>query len=170
MRKILFLLDSGLLLLLLMCVNCLSFDIKPEKELPPATQEGKNTIGFLVDSEVWVPKHSFSFPAMNGFYESGSLYLRANRGNKTQFGIDHGYITGLGTFPLTASDSAKLINAFFYIDGKGRYTTSFTSDGELNITKLDTLQKIISGTFYFDAINEEGEIVEIRDGRFDLKY
>lgn len=33
--------------------------------LPPATQEGKNTVGFTINSEVWVPYYkcqSFSNP------------------------------------------------------------------------------------------------------------
>ena len=38
------------------------------------------------------------------------------------------------------------------------------------ITKLDTINKIISGTFAFDAVNSTGKKVEIRDGRFDVKF
>ena len=28
----------------------------------------------------------------------------------------------------------------------------------------------VSTTFWFDAVNAQGEIVEIREGRFDMKY
>lgn len=162
-----------IMLFLLGCSACKTDVLNPKEELPAATQEGKNTIGFLVDGNIWLPKGGFNFPAMNGFYENGSLYLRANRtGGEAlnQFGIDHGYITGLGTFNLYPSDNKRFISTFFYIDGKSKYITSSVSSGELNITKLDSINEIISGTFYFDAVNEAGEIVEIRDGRFDLKY
>jgi hypothetical protein len=41
--------------------------------------------------------------------------------------------------------------------------------GELVITRLDTVNMILSGTFWFDAMNMVNETVKIRDGRFDLK-
>ena len=49
----------------------------------------------------------------------------------------------------------------------------FTNDnfkGELIITKFDQVNQIISGTFWFDAVNNKGEKVEVRDGRFDMTY
>ena len=48
------------------------------------------------------------------------------------------------------------------------YTTNLLN-GELKITKLNTQQRIISGTFWFDAILS-GEKIEIREGRFDMRY
>lgn len=50
------------------------------------------------------------------------------------------------------------------------YVTTDTFTGVLKITKLDTQQKIISGTFWFDAVNAAGEKVEVREGRFDMRY
>lgn len=55
-------------------------------------------------------------------------------------------------------------------NGDVKYTTTNVSIGELKITKLDTQQKIISGTFWYDAINASGEKVEVREGRFDMRY
>jgi len=40
----------------------------------------------------------------------------------------------------------------------------------LIITHHDFDNAVLSGTFWFDAINSEGEIVEVREGRFDVKY
>ena len=42
--------------------------------------------------------------------------------------------------------------------------------GELTITKINTEEKVFSGTFWFDAVEENGRKAEIREGRFDLKY
>ncbi len=42
--------------------------------------------------------------------------------------------------------------------------------GELFIKKLDTVNQIVSGTFWFDAINSNGQKVEVREGRFDVRY
>ena len=49
------------------------------------------------------------------------------------------------------------------------YTNTFKT-GELKITRLDVSNSIISGTFWFDAVNANGEIVQIRSGRFDWNY
>ena len=69
------------------------------------------------------------------------------------------YNSNFGEFWITSN----IVNAI-------QYTTTATVTGELKITKLDTQQRIISGTFWFDAINSDGEKVEIREGRFDMRY
>ncbi|TXT34443.1 MAG: hypothetical protein FD136_330 [Chitinophagaceae bacterium] len=42
--------------------------------------------------------------------------------------------------------------------------------GELLIKRLDTINQIASGTFWFDAVNANGQKVQIREGRFDVRY
>ena len=56
------------------------------------------------------------------------------------------------------------------IGATNRHFTNLIKTGELKITRIDLQNSIISGTFWFDAINEAGEIVEIREGRFDWNY
>lgn len=34
----------------------------------------------------------------------------------------------------------------------------------------DTINQIVSGIFWFDAVNEAGEIVQVREGRFDVNF
>ena len=60
--------------------------------------------------------------------------------------------------------------AFYGINASNYFYTNSNNTGELKINYLDLSNSIISGTFWFDAINEEGEIVEIREGRFDYVY
>ncbi len=55
-------------------------------------------------------------------------------------------------------------------NGVVQYFTDNNNFGELTISKLDTQQKIISGTFWYDAVNAVGDKVEVRDGRFDMRY
>ena len=50
------------------------------------------------------------------------------------------------------------------------YNTTSTIMGELKITYYDLDHAIISGTYWFDAINSKGEKVEVREGRFDMHY
>ena len=49
--------------------------------------------------------------------------------------------------------------------------TDQNNTGELVITKFDLEENIVSGTFWFDMENPyTGEIVEIREGRFDTYF
>ena len=50
------------------------------------------------------------------------------------------------------------------------FETKGSFKGELHITRLDETKQIVSGTFWFDAVNAQGEKVEVREGRFDMVY
>ncbi|QZK99369.1 hypothetical protein K5L05_11390 [Flavobacterium psychrophilum] len=50
------------------------------------------------------------------------------------------------------------------------YSTKSTIVGELKITHHNFNNAIMSGTFWFDAVNSNGEKVQIREGRFDMHY
>jgi hypothetical protein len=41
--------------------------------------------------------------------------------------------------------------------------------GKFTITEIDTIQKIYAGTFYGDVVNDEGQVIEIREGSFRSK-
>lgn len=49
-------------------------------------------------------------------------------------------------------------------------TTNDDFTGELKIIFHDIKNRILGGTFWFDSINSDGEITEIRNGEFDMKY
>ena len=44
------------------------------------------------------------------------------------------------------------------------------NNGNLTITKADSVLKIISGTFNFDLPTDFCDTLKITDGRFDIKY
>jgi hypothetical protein len=50
------------------------------------------------------------------------------------------------------------------------YLTSITSTGELTLKKFDTVNQIASGTFWFTAVNNNGDTVKVTDGRFDVRF
>ncbi len=50
------------------------------------------------------------------------------------------------------------------------YSTDNQNIGELRIVFHDLENRILGGTFEFNAVNENGDVVEIRDGEFDMKY
>lgn len=152
-------------------------------QLPPETQIGANTVGCLVNGKVFLPHAEGINPEVNCFYQfvdkefffnmnfadlrgvtNERVVLQINRINLNagqtyvlnKNMIDDGDFTGGGgTYSLSTSN---------------RYYTNSLKTGELKITRVDLSHSIISGTFWFDAVNSAGEKVEIRQGRFDWNY
>jgi hypothetical protein len=146
--------------------------------LPPITQEGKDILGCLVNGEVFV--------AQGGFI-GGVDDLQANLGNDKLFisGSAYGkdtkvdgniYIYIYEDFysrlneTISLDDKTKEVGYYINSTGKEFYTGQDKFYGELNILKIDTINNFIAGTFWFDAVSTDGEIVEIRDGRFDIIF
>jgi len=73
----------------------------------------------------------------------GNIYNLGNEPNQGEYNID------------TASSVFKTNDIYF---------------GTLEILYHDIDNYILSGRFEFDAVNEDGEVIEIREGEFDLKY
>jgi hypothetical protein len=154
---------------------------KPKNEilLPPETQTGANVIGFKADGKIYIAKYAkvsadylfltFPYPYSNGYF----LTLWGKEQNKWVIGIltdslqvFEGQIYPLNNYPYT-NETAW---AVYKNSGKEYYTREYLQ-GELKITKLDSINKIISGTFWFDAIDTlSNTTVQIREGRFDLQY
>ncbi|KHJ39504.1 hypothetical protein PBAC_00110 [Pedobacter glucosidilyticus] len=151
--------------------------------LPAATQEGKNTFGCLVNGEVFIARgrSGFSPPYFECDYSfisetnSFRFYLRGTdeiRSSNTNSIII--YSTGIKLNSSIKIDLRELqdgyANARYSETLLNEFSTTSTSKGEITITKLDESKRILSGTFWFDAVNEAGEKVEVREGRFDMKY
>ena len=50
------------------------------------------------------------------------------------------------------------------------YSTDDQNIGELRIVFHDFENRILGGTFKFNAVNEDGDFVEITEGEFDMNY
>lgn len=149
-----------------------------EPQLPPITQTGKDTFGCLVNGNIWLPESTISFPAIpkisaelkrEGNYRIWKFGASQGASSSFYFGIyEDSLKEGKINIPV---DELNDVGLYFF--SKKFEKTSFTWDkellGELIITKLDTVNMILSGTFWFDAVNMLNETVKIRDGRFDLK-
>jgi hypothetical protein len=56
-----------------------------------------------------------------------------------------------------------------YVAGGKAYQTNENFKGEVNLSRFDTLNRIVSGTFHFTAVHQPtGETVNVTDGRFDI--
>jgi hypothetical protein len=166
---------------LLLLLACKREAPQPIDQLPPATQEGANTFGCLVDGEVWLPESdSWLDVPWTASYSNGLSYLIFSAtdeindsGFRFSFPSDFGtsgLIRAEGTYELIYVRNQRYI---YFRKGNTFYRPDSTYNGALTITKLDTLEgRFVSGTFYFDAVNENDstDIVQITDGRFDLKF
>jgi hypothetical protein len=53
-------------------------------------------------------------------------------------------------------------------DFENKYKTNNIVNGELTVLYHDVQKRKVGGIFWFDAINNEGVIVKVRNGQFDL--
>ena len=161
----------------------------PIEQLPPATTTGANTAGCLVNGVAFLPKGSSQFgPTLSCFYqqlqdgyhlglsivekgtnENGQVVISLNPNelveNRTYILVAKVYdsnndnISNFGEFAIDSNINSGIL-----------YRTKNSFSGELKITKLNTQLRIISGTFWYDAYDVNSNKVEVREGRFDMRY
>jgi hypothetical protein len=162
-----------LICILLISASCKNDDTptNPIDQLPPATQTGANTAGALVNGEAFLPFGIITGGNLNLFYTDGlnfGLSIGEKRNNilkninvtSLNESLEVGQIYSL----LDFEDNSKY--GLFSIDvfsppSPNFYQTTTNIIGELTITHHDFNNAILSGTFWFDAINSVGEIVEV---------
>jgi len=141
-------------------------DEKPKTELeklPPATQEGKDTFGCLVNGKAWVPKSPLD--AGPDFWRDW-IYITANLhvgGQKQQIWFDiFDPEQGLKTYELSAELERRVT---FY--NRATSCDYKTISGKLTVTSLNA--KSFSGTFEFTAISSIcKDTLRVTHGRFDF--
>ena len=171
-----------MLLLLVAFVFCFAQCKKNNPDsngLPAATQEGKNTIGFLLNGQPWKPQ---------GVRGTGNLSIDYDASfNQGIFSIvAYNFNTPLSQqFIIGVRDSLNFMNApiVLSLNRISLYSLSYntpcdyfnqlndvTSIGNLTITKLDRTNRIISGTFNATLSKTGCAEIKITDGRFDMKF
>ncbi len=170
------------------CIVCLFCFAQCKKSnddsngLPAPTQEGKNTLGFLLNGEPWKPK---------GF--AGTANLSLNYDATFQGGVFN-----LSAYKILSSSPTKtqILTLFgdsiqtlgrIILPNKNKFGFSFTNDvtgcrydtfdsttkiisGYFDIKKLDKVNHIFSGEFEIKFKKTGCEDVQISQGRFDMKY
>lgn len=148
------------------------------------TQTGAGTFGCLVDGKVFRPKGSaFAGPIWKAFnqYVDGryifGISARRSEGEVSQLVSIGGDSITLSkkTYELGSREiKGVLYGQYNYSEIGTLRTRSFTNSihkGQLTVKHFDSVAQIVSGTFWFDAIDSAtGRVVQIRDGRFDLTY
>jgi hypothetical protein len=163
-----------------LCVTCK----EPIDFLPPVTQTGQNTLGFLVDGKPYIPQGSSSLFVKNAAirgglfgwsYKSGSYLHFSTNGSKDNMGVItvhlEDYKLGMnyvnnGNFAKADIIGRKKFATYSRADGW--YLSSSAYKGWINLSKSDSVSGIVSGTFEFILADTTGRIVSITNGRFDL--
>jgi len=167
----------------LLSSSCKKHVIQPVNQLsllPPATQTGANTFGCLIDGQAFVPKNQslLEGPKLqcNYIYMAGGYYFTVGGVSKNGGGILSDIIIftdslaiGQGqTIELTDNMTGNAVGEY-YLNNPPYYTNKMLT-GELSITKFDAIKQIVSGTFYFNVLDNTGDTVKITNGRFDMPY
>jgi len=171
---------TGLLILTVFCFAECKKNKPDSNGLPAATQEGKNTLGFLLNGQLWKPQ---------GFRGTGNLSIdfdpNFNQGgfNIVAYNfvpaISEQFIIGIkdSLNSITAPANFSLTNSSLLGIAYANRNSSFISNeasttvsGNLILTNLDRTNRIICGTFTA-TLNKTGcAEIKITDGRFDMKF
>ena len=156
----------------------LNIGCKMKKVLPKTTQEGLNTFGVKINGKVWLPVQKLSVlgsgPKLDSdYYEDiGLLGITAKNGTNDE------------VLQLTVLDVRSVGSYSFNIDSKRGSATEYNGKlvddryfpyaggiSKINITKLDTVNKIVAGTFEVQLKGKNNGIIKnLTQGIFDLKY
>ena len=173
-------LTASLLALLLFTFSQCKKKIE-EPQLPSETTTGAMTFGCKINGKVFVPKDGRGKPGLFCQYVylgsgvGGGWYLNIPAVDWNPSSIPAVSIT---TDSLLVSENStyqfkyrkKGFPGAFYSDGP-QYNATDNNSGELKIKKFDSVNRIISGTFFFTGTdNSNGQTVNITDGRFDIRY
>lgn len=173
-----------LLIVSLFIAGCKKDSAKNAK-LPPITQEGKNTIGFTINGEVWVPYYKCRFMGnpcgeISATYgESGGAALDAigfqfarERGSKSSSLTFSS--SGIGTITTVGNkiDSIHITYRDENSMGNVGYYTGPLPGSKFIINNINKGTQVISGEFEFILVdqNGDGNTITLKDGRFDFKF
>jgi hypothetical protein len=166
--------------LLFMLQSCDLLDsISKKEELPPVTQEGKNTFGCYVNGKLWLPRGraGLSGPLDASYdpdFAGGSFDIATHRLlSDTEESYLYLYMSGLtaeGTYDLADPNIGAA--TFMTLTPSCDYSRDPTTyrRGALSITNFDLSSQIVSGTFEFTLASTDCDTIKVTDGRFDMKF
>ena len=151
---------------------------KDIRELPEITGNGSEVFGASVNGNLWTPQKFGIVPTkqiLEARYEPDNAVLInarnfASSPKESEFELSLKNITGTGVYAL-GGDSG---NSAYYVERKFTPTDAWKTNqqftGSVTITVNDRTNKILAGTFQFQAASlYGGEPITVTDGRFDVK-
>lgn len=162
----------------------------PEAGLPPATQEGKNTGGCLINGQAFVAKSyggdilSPPIKAMEGGFYFDSLYYLSLNGQLNGQGVSvtlflrrpkpGAFLLNRNTQFYPQGVSLYVLNhATYSVEDNSHevYVTNARHTGRVDFTRADKSGSLSAGTFSFTAASNKDstKTITIANGRFDRK-
>lgn len=158
---------------------------KTNEKLPPETHEGKFTIGFKVDGKIYTAEgrggllsnESVTYGLVAND-NSINIFASNSSGSKPKFHLTliinykgSPGIYEMKTYPYEG-EFLETNNGTMPV-GSNTFTTSDIHVGRVNVKyfngELPAVNgTVLSGTFEMDAINSEGKVIHITEGRFDI--
>jgi hypothetical protein len=153
---------------------------KEVTELPVQTDTGSNTFGAKVNGKFWMPQGfgvAPTAPILEAHYEPGRSIIINARNFATEpleseFEFHLNNVKTPGVYSLNEHTG----NYVYYVERKiiptGEWKTNSQYTGSVNVTKTDTVNKIVSGTFEFQAATDNAynnAPITVTEGRFDVK-
>jgi len=160
-----------LLCLLVLLASCKKDESSP---LPKATQEGKNTFGCLLDGQVFLPtsSHNIFQPIrpLRGLFLRREIGIQAyGEQGQMYLALRDAFRPGTYTLGETATGNYASLNR-----SMGMFYTSSTRGGSLTLTRIDTVARVVAGTFEFSALDYyrggTGGTITVTSGRFDVTF
>lgn len=143
--------------------------------LPPATQTGADIFACLVNGKPWISEKSIY--ALGANITKDSLYVFGSFGERSDFDhlrfILHGNVQQGNTYRLNnIQENFAHISTDQDCQGNllGYQLAFYAVDGTLNLTRVDTVRKFMSGTFNCIIPVTGCDTLHITDGRFDVRY
>jgi hypothetical protein len=181
---------KNLLIGIALIISISACDNEPEFNLPAATQDGRNTLGLKANGKVWVNYGEIcDFLSCVDNYVEGRLHKNTNGTHTLIIRAEYNYkfkdkkryisqtfsfsannVSKPGTYTLipTQNDQSYLIvnwsqNDFYHLVKNSKVT--------LQVTRLDTVNHIVSGQFegVLDHYSDASKTMTLTDGRFDTK-
>ncbi|WP_201977507.1 hypothetical protein [Hymenobacter rubidus] len=174
-------LTTLLLAALLGLSQCTKKDPDPVDQLPPATQTGANTVGCLLNGQLWAPVGNGTSKNFFIDYDTGytgglfNLSVEKDLGNNTlpspqTLSIYVNPLPQTGVYLLTDLNRTRVLfndptrRCVYESREVGTYCR-----GTLTITRLDMQARIIAGTFEFTLAKPGCDTLKFTQGRFDKK-
>ena len=168
-----------ILAILLSSSSCEKLNPEPSEpeppQLPAATTSGKQTFGCKINGEVFVPNGNFNYPGLPtaAYYTSTGLF-GFNSKNLKDFDnwiYIHIYIYNdlyqEGYYFL--DNSIANFSLEIYGEQLSGYKIDTTKPRQIQITRFDLDNTIISGEFEFTCVNNAlQDTIKVTEGRFDL--
>lgn len=173
-------------IILLTLISCENKD--DSSSLPPITTTGENTFGCYVNGVLVTPRDGPG--GLNGQPAEGMYILAGNSIDKVEYdeirvrdwksgtrGIVRIYFEpdlyklGAGTYMVQSSredtpDGKPIV--LLTIRLHDEWYNSVAGTGEVNLLRVDSVNRIVSGTFSCEAVADPNNRIKITEGRFDI--